>query len=88
MAVKVQPRARKDEIVGLHNDRLKIRIKAPPVEGRANAYLCGFLAGLCKLPKRRIEVLSGAQNTLKSIRIRDADMLTAAQLAPLGVQTP
>jgi uncharacterized protein (TIGR00251 family) len=40
----IQPKASRDEWSGLHGERLKLRIKAPPVDGKANAYLIGFLA--------------------------------------------
>ena len=40
----LQPAARSDDFCGLHGDRLKIRLTAPPVEGKANAYLMAFLA--------------------------------------------
>ncbi len=40
----LQPKASSDEFAGLHGDRLKIRLTAPPVEGKANAHLMAFLA--------------------------------------------
>ncbi len=67
--VVIQPRASKDEIVGLHADRLKIRLKAPPVDGRANEYLIRYLAGLFGLAKKNIQVTKGQTNRLKTLRI-------------------
>lgn len=70
--VKVQTRARRDEIMGVHDQRLKIRIKAVPVDGKANIYLCNFIANLCKLPKNQIQIVSGEQNTRKTVCIEQA----------------
>ena len=60
LAVHVQPRAHRDEIVGTHGDRLKIRIAAPPVEGRANQHLIGFLAEVFDVPASNVELLGGS----------------------------
>ena len=67
--VHVQPRAAKDEIVGYHGDRLKIRITAPPVDGKANQYLIGFLAGMFKVPKRNVVLLAGESGRDKRLKI-------------------
>ena len=50
LAVHLQPKASKDEFAGLHGDRLKIRLTAPPVEGKANAHLMAFLAKAFGVP--------------------------------------
>ena len=57
--VRVQPRASKDEIVGIQGNYLKIRITAPPVDGKANDHLIRFLAREFALPRARITLLSG-----------------------------
>jgi uncharacterized protein (TIGR00251 family) len=67
--VHVQPRASKDELVGYHGDRLKIRIKAPPVDGKANQYLIGFLAEVFKVSKRDILLMSGESSREKRFKI-------------------
>lgn len=51
LRVYIQPKASRDNIVGLHGDEIKIAITAPPVDGKANAYLTKYLAKLCKVPK-------------------------------------
>ncbi len=66
----VQPRAAKDEIVGYHGDRLKVRITAPPVDGRANQHLIAFLAAVFQVPKRDVELLSGESGRNKRVRIQ------------------
>ena len=69
LAVHVQPRAHRDEIVGIHGDRLKIRIAAPPVEGRANQHLIGFLAEVFDVPASNVELLGGSSGREKRLRV-------------------
>ena len=66
----VQPRAAKDEIVGYHGDRLKVRITAPPVDGNANQHLIAFLAAVFQVPKRDVVLLSGESGRDKRVRIQ------------------
>lgn len=68
--VLVQPRASKDEIVGLQGDRLKIRLKAPPVDGEANQYLIEYLSKAFKLPKKAICVTRGQTSRQKTLSIQ------------------
>lgn len=67
--VRVIPRASKDSIQGLMGDALKVRIQAPPVEGKANAYLVKFLSKHWKIPRAHIEILSGETGRNKRIQI-------------------
>ena len=55
----VQPGARKTQVAGLHGDALKIRLAAPPVDGKANACLIAFLAAQLGIAKSAIRLLSG-----------------------------
>ena len=55
----IQPKASKNEIIGPHNGALKIKITAPPVDGKANTALIEFLSDVLDIPKRRIEILKG-----------------------------
>ena len=68
--VRVQPRASKDEIVGVMEGALKIRLQAPAVENRANEALVEFLAHVLKTPKSAVRILSGDRNRIKRIEIR------------------
>lgn len=68
--VKVIPRAKRDEIVGAEGDALKIRLNAPPVEGRANEALIKFLAELLNVPRARIEIVRGETSRHKLVRVR------------------
>ena len=67
--VRVVPRASRDGIVGTLGDALKIRIQAPPVEGKANAYLVKFLSKHWKISRASIEILSGETGRNKRLRI-------------------
>jgi uncharacterized protein (TIGR00251 family) len=73
--VHVQPRASRDEIAGLHGERLKIRISAPPLNDAANQYLCQWLSKQCGVAKTRVSVISGARARDKRIRIQGVDTL-------------
>jgi uncharacterized protein len=69
-AVRVQPRASKDEIVGEIGGAIKIRLQAPALEGRANDALIEFLARLLKTPKGAVRILSGERSRVKRLEIR------------------
>jgi len=69
-AVRVQPRASKDEIAGEMGGALKVRLQAPAVEDRANEALVEFLAQLLKTPKSAVRILSGDRSRMKRIVIR------------------
>ncbi len=68
--IHVQPKAKKDEIVGIQGDTLKVRIKAPPIKGKANEALQKFLSKLLKISKSSIEIVSGETSKQKSIYIK------------------
>lgn len=82
LRVHAQPRAAKDEIIGPHGDSLKIRITAPPVEGKANAHLIKFLAKAFGVSKSQVTLLSGETGRSKRFRIQ-----TPAKL-PKGIPPP
>ncbi len=65
----VQPRASKTEVVGRHGDAIKVRVKAPPVDGAANEELIRFLAKRFKVPRKAVELVSGSSSRHKQIAI-------------------
>ena len=67
--VRVQPRASRDEITGVVEGALRIRLTAPAVENRANEALCEFLAALLKRPKSAVRILSGYHSRTKRVVI-------------------
>ena len=81
LTLHIQPGARKTEIAGLHGGALKIRLAAPPVDGKANAALLGFLAKTCGVPKSAVELVSGDSSRAKRVRLRGADLDRVAGLA-------
>jgi uncharacterized protein (TIGR00251 family) len=70
LQVRVQPGASRDEIAGVIDGALKIRLRAPAVENRANEALVEFLAHLLKTPKSAVRILGGERSRLKRIEIR------------------
>jgi uncharacterized protein (TIGR00251 family) len=69
--VKVQPRASRTEIVGEHADAIKIRITAPPVEGKANEECRRFIAKLLGVAPSEVEIVSGDSSRDKLIRVHN-----------------
>ncbi|MBI4626230.1 MAG: DUF167 domain-containing protein [Verrucomicrobia bacterium] len=69
LAIKAVPNAPRHEVVGWLGEALKVKIHAPPVEGRANEALCEFLADELGLPRRAVTVLRGDTSRLKLVRI-------------------
>jgi uncharacterized protein (TIGR00251 family) len=71
ISCQIQPKSSRSEIVGLHGEppRLKIKVAAPPVDGEANEELVAYLAKKLKVPKRRIQIISGHTGKYKDILI-------------------
>lgn len=65
----VQPGARCSGVAGRHRDRLKIRIAAPALDGRANDALVAFVAGALGLPKARVAVVKGERSREKLLAV-------------------
>jgi uncharacterized protein (TIGR00251 family) len=68
--IYVQPRASRNEIVGIHEGRLKVRLTAPPVEGEANKDCIRFLAKLIGVPRSSVVILQGHKTRAKTLLIR------------------
>lgn len=66
--VHLQPGARRDAVCGVHGERLKIAVAAPPVEGRANEALVEFLARRLELPRRQVHLVVGQHHRDKTLR--------------------
>jgi hypothetical protein len=72
LTLHVQPGAKRSELAGLHGEALKIRLAAPPVEGRANEALLKFIAKLFDVPLRQVELRQGGQSRHKVVAITDS----------------
>lgn len=70
LKVMLQPKASCDEIVGMHGDYLKIRIKALPTEGQANAALIKLLAKHYHVAQSQVSILGGKQSRYKTVAIK------------------
>ena len=77
LRIFLQPKASRDQIVGLHNNELKIAITAPPVDGKANAHLIKYLAKLCKVPKSAIILEKGELQRHKQLFIASPQQIPA-----------
>jgi uncharacterized protein (TIGR00251 family) len=69
-AIKVLPRASRNQVSGIEGDAVKIRLHAPPVEGKANAALIEFLAEILGVRRAQIEMVSGQTSRHKLVRVR------------------
>ncbi|MDH1262985.1 DUF167 domain-containing protein [Pseudomonas sp. GD03944] len=74
----LQPKASRDAFAGLHGERLKIRLTAPPVDGKANAHLQAFLAEAFAVSKSQVSLESGLQSRQKRVRISAPQHLSEA----------
>ena len=80
LTLHVQPGAKRSEVVGLHGDALKIKLAAPPIEGRANDALLKFIAGLFAVPLRNTELKQGEQSRHKVVAVTSSKVEPASLL--------
>jgi len=76
-SVKVIPRASKNQIAGVEGDAIKIRLRAPPVDGKANDALIEFLADALNVRRAQVEIITGQTSRHKVVRVRG---ITATQI--------
>lgn len=72
-SVRVQPRAARTEILGMHGDAVKIRVAAPPVEGEANEELVEFLAKQLGVAKSAVRIARGQRSKQKLVEVAGLD---------------
>lgn len=73
--LRVQPGAPKNETQGIYNNRLKVRLTSPPVEGRANDCLIGFLSKLLGVKKSALALVAGHKSRDKTVKISGASIV-------------
>jgi uncharacterized protein (TIGR00251 family) len=71
LSIRVQPSASVTQIAGEHGDQLRIRLAAPPVDGKANAELVRFLARAAGVPRAAVAVVRGQSARSKTVRITE-----------------
>ena len=76
------PRAKRDEIVGVEGTALKVRLNAPPVEGRANESLLRLLSSVIDVGSARVEILRGATSRHKLVRVRGLSLEQVKEKLP------
>jgi uncharacterized protein len=81
LILHVQPGAKKTAIAGLHGDALKVRLHAPPVEGRANEALLRFIADFFKVPLRNVQLKQGEQSRHKRVEVSGSQIKPDTLLA-------
>ena len=69
LSLHVQPGAKTTEVVGLYGDALKIRLAAPPVDGKANECLLEYVADTLNVPKRQVTLVSGLSSRSKWVAV-------------------
>ena len=69
LELHVQPGAKRSEFAGKHGERLKVRLAAPPVEGRANEELIDFLAAHYRVPRRNVTIEAGLRSREKRVSV-------------------
>jgi uncharacterized protein len=86
LLVRLQPRARRDEVVGERAGAIVIRVTAPPVDGKANAALCALIARAAGVPPSRVSVVRGQSSRDKVVRVEGGEEM-ALRRALLGQRT-
>jgi uncharacterized protein len=67
--VRVQPGAKRDAVIGIHANAVKVTLSAPPLDGKANEALIAFIAERLRLPRARVALVTGAASRSKMLRI-------------------
>ncbi|PYM33773.1 MAG: DUF167 domain-containing protein [Candidatus Rokuibacteriota bacterium] len=82
LRVRVEPRASRDEVVGWREETLRLRVSAPPLEGRANAAVVDLIARAAGVARSAVSVVAGERSRDKLVRV--AGVSAAALRARLG----
>ena len=79
--VRVQPRASRSEVCGVHGDALKVRLAAPPVDGAANEALVALLADELDVARRSVRIVSGEASRSKTVQVDGVESDLVERLA-------
>lgn len=84
IGLHIQPKASRTKVVGIHDQRIKIAVASPPVDGKANKAVEKFLARLMGVPPRDVTVVSGLQSRQKQVAVRGlSEKQMREQIEPL-----
>lgn len=87
LSVQVTPNASRSEVAGVTEGVLRIRLRAAPIDGKANEALIRFLADALSLPKSTVSIATGHAGRRKTVEIAGSAMTGEQMLARLGVQS-
>ena len=79
--IRLQPRASKNEIVGLHGTALKVRVTAPPVAGMANEALIELISSALRTSRRNVCILTGSASRTKVIEVKGVSLEAVQRIA-------
>jgi len=79
--VRLQPRASKNEIVGLQGTALKVRVTAPPVEGMANEALIELISSALRISRRNVCIVSGSASRTKVVEVKGISLEAVQRIA-------
>jgi uncharacterized protein (TIGR00251 family) len=79
--VRLQPRASRNEVAGVLDGVLRVRLHAPPVDGAANEALVAFLADRLAVPRRGVRIVTGATSRTKTIEVEGVSSAAVERLA-------
>jgi uncharacterized protein (TIGR00251 family) len=80
LRVRVQPSASHSAIVGRHGEIIRIRLAAPPVDGKANAELIRLLSEVLQVPRRAVTLRTGEGSRSKVVQVAGVDVATATRV--------
>jgi uncharacterized protein (TIGR00251 family) len=87
LQVHAQPGAKRTKAQGLHGGAIKVRIAAPPLEGKANDALIAFVADALQVPRRQCVLISGHASRQKRLRIQAPDRALSERVIAAWLQT-
>jgi hypothetical protein len=79
LKVYLQPKSSKNEVVGRYRDGIKVKVTAPPIDGKANKALIQFLSKELGIPPSQVEIIRGHHSREKTLSISGSKNLTALQ---------
>jgi uncharacterized protein len=87
LRLHVQPGAGRSAVVGRHGDALKVRVAAPPQEGRANAAALALVASTLGVEEAQVELVGGASSRQKRVRVTDVELEQVERLLEAALRT-